>query len=368
MADVGWGAGICILPQSEVVTGDGGFGNPNSTIQAAGDGGSVTEADGAVLGVGDQGTGNSGITIPNHVREVLDRPDVPGSFTRTPNAFIRSVGEGLQIIFDLKGNGEVVQAGGPTLGEAKPALGIDAILQAAGLEGSNEGTGPYKYKPRSNTQYASVRLFMGEQGGNGLAYTYQDCIVETLAIPNEGGEATVITASISIGSIIDTVELGLPSFDYGTQATLSPPTNQLADFTYGTARCHQTFGVTITNTIEEFSCSNAANGKRLDQSERSIDFAGSIMMESTNTDFEWTELIGNPTTSITWQYGAGDPHPNRDGAATSENDVYNRIAYSCGGAQLDSVNYDRAGSKTTVEVEGHCTSIVAGGEFTLQYE
>lgn len=356
MADVTWGAGLIILKQQ------GGFGVIEPAVRDAD--GPITEAEGAVLGLA-TGTGESGITVPTHVREALEKPDVPGTFTRTPNAFVRSSANGLQIEFDLKGNGDVYD-GAAVTGEAKPPPGVDAIFEAAGLEGSNV-LQTYKYVPSDTTTYATVRLFLGN-ATEGLAYTYQDCVVETLTLPNEGGEGTPVTASITIGSIFEVVTLSLPSFNYGNQATTPPPINQLSEFTWGTERCHQTFEVSIANTVEEFSCSNAANGKRLDQSDRTIGFDGSVMVESTNTIYEWQQLIGTPSASATWAFGPGADAPNPDAPATDNLDIFNRVNYSCNNLVVENLSYDRAGSKMTAEVDGRCSAISGGGEFTLLFE
>jgi hypothetical protein len=277
----------------------------------------------------------------------------------------------LQIAFDLKGNGQNWVTGAS--GEADLDPGIDAIYRGAGLEPTSAGGGglaSVAYTPASQPEYLTIKLFTGD-ATDGMAYVYQDCLVDTLTFPQEGGESTVVTASITIGSILDPVAVALPVFSYGNQATLSPPICQQAAFTYSDlaadTRCFQTWETAIANTVEEFSCSNATNGKRLDQSERTISCAGSVMVDQASTLFEWEQLVQLDPTALaaaTWSYGADAP--------TTTPEVFNRVAFDCTALQMDSFSYDRAGSKTTAEVETHCVDNAAtptgGDEFTLTFE
>jgi hypothetical protein len=351
--DVRWGAAMCILPQT-------GFGVPNTLILAAGEvAQTVLAIEGPILGVRDAGTGESGITIPTHARQAIERPPLPSSFSEIQNAFERVEVSGLSIAFPLQGNGVTSAA---AAGEAQPLEGIDAVFQAAGLKGASNGTA-WEYTASPTTVYASIRIFLGSTDGatTGLAYTYLDCLVDTLDIPNVGGESTVVTANFSVGSLLEVQELQFPSpIAYGTQATLSPPTNQDATFIWNTERCHQTFTVNIANTVEEFSCSNAANGKRLDQSDRRISANGSVYSDSTggNIDFEYLELVdtSGSLANATWSYG-------------DSSSVRNHVAFECNNLQVDDLSYDKAGSLTTAEVNTHCTAeVVADDLFKLTFD
>jgi len=120
--------------------------------------------------------------------------------------------------------------------------------------------------------------------------------------------------------------------------------------------------VTVANSIEDFSCSNAENGLRPDQESRSFDTSGSVMVESADTLFEWDLLVttGTPVlVDATWSYG--------NAVATNDDDVFNRVSYDCKTVQLDELSYDRAGSKMTAEVSGHCTGTSGGDEFILEF-
>ncbi len=139
MADVIFAAGFAIGLQVDAAT-------LNATI--SGLAGALDETDGIVLGVHDAGTGETGITLPNFVREARELADVPSSFTRTANSLIKVNAESLDIAFLLKGNGVTST---PSADQAKPFLGIDALFEAGGLNGST-GTNPeYEYYPDPTT-------------------------------------------------------------------------------------------------------------------------------------------------------------------------------------------------------------------------
>lgn len=366
MPDLRWGAAIAVGIQS-------GFGAINTTIRDLGPT-EVTNADGLILGDKDSGTGESGITIPTHTRDAIEYADVPGGFTKIPNGFVRELATGLQIAFPLKGNGAL-----PTgaFGESVPDPGIDALFQAAGLVGVAGGADDsYTYTPAGALGYVTIKLWLGANATVGvlgeIAAVYQDCVVDTLTIAQTGGEAAIVTASVTIGSVPSVDNQTFPPLDYGAQATLSPPLVQDAAFTYGKLRCFQELEVSIANSVETFSCSNAANGIRLDLSERTISANGSLMIEDSiaaatpedgilHDHDQLVQLDSTQLATATWNYGEGDE------AAGGFNQVY----YDCTALQLNDLTWDRAGSLMTSEIQSHCVdnnaSPTVGGEFTLRF-
>jgi len=325
------------------------FGAPNATI--LGLGGTLDETDGVILGDRQSGDGQSGITLPNFVREARERADV--GLTKQADSFVRTSVSGLAIAFELKGNGITST---PSSGQAQPDPGIDALLQAAGLNGA-AGTAPvYAYTAATGTKYLTVKLWVGD-----LSFNFQDCVVETFSIPNTGGEVVIAVANIRVGSIqgAPTDGVTFPTIDYGNQASLGAPTLVSAGFNYDQSRDFQSAAVEINNTIEEIAAANQPSGIRLSQDTRRITIDLLTEMDDANSDFDYNNLVATaaPTEDASWQLGS----------VTSSGNPLNGVLFELNNIQLNDVKYDRAGDRVAVQEQGECTATSAGGEFTLTF-
>ncbi len=352
MADQPWAIGIAVFPQAA-------FGTPHAaTVSLSG---TVSEAEGGLLGAAGFGTGDSGITVPTFTISETPLADVTGSFTRQAGGLGTLLPEGLEIAFQWKGNGDTT-SGTPASDEAKPKAGVDAILQSAGLAGATGSGGTpepdYDYTPSATPIYLTIKLWVA-----GNSFAFQDCILESLSIPFVGGEGSVAVARISIGSVnTQSVVSPLPTFSYGAQATLAPPASKSVAFTWGALRGYGAFTAEIVNAIEQFEDGNQASGFRIGVSGRSINGSGNLWMtaDGTTEEYEYEALIAAtaPTDDMTWTLGT----------PASGSEVLNAIEMNLNNFRATSVSYDRAGSNTQAIVEGYCTGTTAGSELTIRFE
>lgn len=328
------------------------FGTINSTI--SGLSGALDSTDGIVLGDRESGDGESGITLPQYVREQRERADVGGSFTASASSFERVDVSGLSIAFELKGNGGT---GSTTPGEAQPLEGIDALLQMSGLAGANgtASTSEYDYTPNASSIYGTIKLW-----DNDLAYVFKDCIIETLTLPTTGGEVSIAEASIRVGSLVSVGTTAFPTtLDYGTQASLSAPTLVSAGFAYGMSRDFQSAQVGVSNGIVEIPSGNSTSGIRLTQDVRRFDVDILTEVDSTNSDFDDLEISKTtaPTNDATWRLGSIAGTGTINGVAIAVNNI-----------QQQTNKGERAGEIRAQRVTGYATGTTAGSEFTLTFD
>jgi hypothetical protein len=344
MAGITWQTGIAVGIQSA-------FGTVSPTIPGLGT--AVDETDGAVLGDRESGDGESGITLPSIVRISRERADL--GFSRQKDSFQRQEGQGLSIAFELKGNGSTTTT--PLAGEAKPLPGIDAIMESAGLTGAN-GTAPvYEYTPTPNvSNYATIKLWDGD-----LSFVFQDCIIESLELPQTGGEIVIAVANYRIGQINSIQAETFPTFTYGTMATLSAPSVVSAGFVHGTSREFQEANININNNIEEIPAGNQISGRRLSQTTRRIDFSGLLDDDVAVPLFDYNNIADTLSNleDVTW----------RIGVAAGGTDLVNGVSFDISELQTLDVKADRGGDLRQVQIEGQATSVAAAGdEFKITFD
>lgn len=355
MADVTFGIGIAVGIQSAL-------GTVNSTIAALS--GALDSTDGIVLGDGDSGDAASGITIHTTERVKADVADVPSSFTKQASSFIRADVTGLAITIQLKGNGGTAT---PAAGEALPGgsglsgdanVGIDALWQLGGLEGAN-GTAPvYNYTPRADTKYGTLKLWVGD-----LSYVFQDCLCESVEFDLTPAAVPKVTFNFAVGSHDPATQfadgVSFPTFDYGTQQSVSAPSVVGVANAWGQTRGWNTLAITIENNVDDTPDANQATGIRKAQTERTISVSGAFWVDSTDSDFGYQKTVGAtaPTEDMTFQVGT----------AAGASDPINAFAMTLANLEVDSRKENRIGTALVEEIEAHCTATTAGGEFTLAY-
>jgi hypothetical protein len=147
---------------------------------------------------------------------------------------------------------------------------------------------------------------------NGQLIQFLDCR-NTISIDFTPGVTPVATATISIGSINShAVEAApaSPRLDYGNQL-VTAPILELANHTWGpagapVARGFSAFTLDIAPEFTDTPDSNAANGFRTALSNRVTTFNGTMWVESTDADFDYTQLgalAETDLTPLTFEYG-----------------------------------------------------------------
>jgi len=349
MADQGYEIGLAVGLQNDIDT-------VNATVSALS--GALDETDGIVLGDRESGDFASGITVPKFVRENRAVADVSGSFTPQASSFLRVGADGLEVTWQVKGNGATAT---PAAGEAKPDAGIDALHEMAGLVGAN-GTAPvYDYTPRVSatsggiTKYGTVKLWIAD-----LSWVLKSCTIRDLRFTVQPSGIVLATARLEVGSV-DAFADGVtfPTFDYGSQATLSAQTVESVTTSWGSARGWESLEISIANDLGTAQDSAKAGGVRVIQSGRRINVSASIYVDSGDSDFEYQELIRvtSPTGDLGFQLGAAA------GAA----ETINAINFEARNVELVGMKPAPTGSVLVAEIEGHSTGLTAGSEALFRY-
>lgn len=324
-----------------------GLGTVNATIAALS--GSLTSADGIVLGDRESGDANSGIVLPTIER--VERALADLGFTRQAGVFQRASVNDLAITFPMKGNGVTAT---PSAGQAKPLAGIDALLLACGLSGAN-GTSPvYEYTPAGSTVYVTVKLWVGD-----LSYVFMDC-VGTLTVVPTPGDIMLATVALQVGSLNAFADgVTFPTLNYGTQASLSAPIVQGVSHTWSTARGFNELSITNENEIEEIEDSNQASGIRLVQNSRQFNVEGIVFVDSADSDFEHQNVIATaaPTADMTFQLGS----------VAGAGNTINGVKVELNNVQLETAKDVKLGTALAKQIAGYCTGASANSEFKLTF-
>lgn len=349
MADEVYQIGIAVGLQTDIDT-------LNATISALS--GALDETDGIVLGDRESGDFESGITVPNFVRESRGVADIAGSFTASAPAFLRVAPEGLEISWQVKGNGVTAT---PSPGEAKPDPGIDALHEMGGLVGAN-GTSPvYEYTPRITataggiTKFGTIKLWVAD-----LSWVLKSCTLSSLTFTMQPSGIVLATASVQVGSV-DTFADGVtfPTFDFGNQATLSANTVESVTTSWGSARGWESLEVEISNDLAFAQDSGKVGGLRTISNGRRINTTARLYVDTADSDFEYQELIRTtaPTGDLAFQLGA----------VAGSSDTINAINFDMRNLQPLSMKPAPEGDVLVAEIDGHSTGLTAGSEALFRY-
>lgn len=350
MAKKDWRIGIAFGVQTA-------FGTPNATI--AGLSGSLTTANGIVLGHREAGDAESGITVPQFARIELEKPDVAASFTKQFPDLLRHEPQGFALTVPVKGNGVTST---PSAGQALPLAGIDALLRMSGLVGAN-GTAPvYNYTPRhagssgGSTVYGTAKLWIDD-----ISFVVSDLLVEKLDLELTPSGLALATFAFTIGTYspaTDRVEsVTFPTFNYGTMESLSAPRVVGVGHAWGQTRGFQSMTVSIENEIETFPDSNATTGQGQSQTGRQISLNAEIFVDDANAgyDFDAPERTSAPTDDMTLQVGT----------IAGAGNTLNAFRLDVNNLHINSVKRNRSGQYLIDELEGFATGTSAGSELTL---
>lgn len=342
MADQAFEAAFAIAIQSAL-------GTPN--IPAAWLTTSVDYDDGLVLGDGESGDAETGITFPEHVRVGRE----PARLGRTAgfDTFLRQDFEGLSIAYTRKGNGATTTT--PAAGEAQPLAGIDALNRALGLTPANGVAPTVNYAPASNAEYATVCIWVADR-----RFIYQDCIVSSRVESYTPGDAALITDNIAIGSLESQADgVTFPTLDYGTQSTLSSPVIQGVANTFGTARGFESLEITIEGNQSQVDDSNQPTGKRQVVGGLDITAVMRLYLDDTDTDFEYEALISGSAPASSWSFQVG----TAAGAAEEVNAFRSLMPTP----QVERRKEDKTGSVVVLPLTLRARASASGAEYQLRY-
>lgn len=346
MADHSFGnTALAILPQS-------GVGVINTTINGLTS--SVNTAQGLIVGVGDEGEGNSGIEMPEHSRVVKELARIGNS--PVAGSFLREVVESLKMTFPLAGARNT--ASNPTVdGDfdlATHFAGFDAVLKACGLSGAAWGGGAgHEYTPSGGATYASIAFWFG-----GVLVKYLDALAKvTLKLtPSEQG---LVVVEFEVGSVAAWGAQSLSTITPGNQATAAPIVQGVAH-SWGASRPYEEMEITIEPAFEERKDSNASTGLRKAQSAIDIGLKTTVLAATADPDFERDQLIltSAPTADSTQQIGT----------TTVNAGVANAVAIGVNNIEVSKIKPRKLGSYLGFDVEAAGKAISsAGSEFYLRF-
>lgn len=334
----------------------GTFGIADTTVAGLDITSGLDESDGFIRGTRDAGDGQSGITIPNINR--IFREKAPTGLTTNFSTFLRADVDGLQISYEVKGNGATAT---PSNGDAKPDPGIDALNEGAGLNGAN-GTAPvYTYTPRASLQYLTIKLWIAD-----MSYVLRDCLVATRSTVYAPGDVAIRTDTIRVGAIDDVAppaeSIGTHSVTYGFQDSMDAPVIEGVSHAWGVSRGFTELTIEINNNVEEVPDSSQSPAVRLTQTQaREITATVGLYIDGTsgNSDFEYLETVSTaaPTAPFAFQVGA----------VAGASDQIEGYLVTLPNPEARSVKYGSDGVNATAVVELVCADGTAGSEYTETY-
>lgn len=316
--------------------------------------GALTSADGIILGDPGSGIGESGISV-GFARDLVEKAAVTGSFTLPPSNFIGRTIESLSIAFQMKGSG-VTLGGSPVDSDFTPAPGVDALLECTGWSGAAYALlNGWEYSPSEVTP-ATVKLWFGNSSTNqAVAVVLQD-VEGGWGYSGDAGTIGVYTGNLS-GTYASHAVVTLPSFDYGTQGSVSAPSIEQVNFTWDVSRGFTSMSITGDNQTEDARDSNAVGGKTTRSTGRAIGISCGIYQGSADMGFELDQLglIVAPTDAMGWLVG--------DVGVTGQPALAYRFEFAT--PELQSFTPDKEGADQVVNCELAAKSEIANGEARL---
>lgn len=334
------------------------YGTINTTIRDLT--GALATANGIVLGDADAGVGQSGITFDQERIEKALAP-VTASFTKQAPSFIR-IDPVLEIAVPFGGarnaaSNPVVDA---DMDLATHWPGMFGLLRGSWGAGAAWGGGVgHQWLPASLVPF-TAKIWVGGTSGDAFctSYVLQDCFAD-LDIDFTPGGIAVATFKIGGTRALRTGAVTIPTFNYGTQASVSAPTVDSAAFTWGPSRGFIDLKLSVVNQIQEFADSNVVGGISKRQASREISIAGTIYSDSADQDYEDTRLEATTAPTDDATFTIGD-------AATATNPV-NAYFLSLNNLNVTKNSPEKVGPLLARKIEASCTGPTANSEAELRW-
>lgn len=251
----------------------------------------LADTDGLLLGAAGQGVRDSGLSLG------LGRSSTPGaflgsSFDRPLSTFLKADVPTFTFAFPFVGN-RISPGGAPADGDATPVVGIDGILEGAGMVGGAWGSGVgWQYLFAATNPCSALVYYFGNR------LELLDCRV-ALSIEFPPGGVTLATATVSVGSIQDHSLAALPTLDYGEQETVSAPVIETVGNTWGNTRGWSEATLNIGNTITDIGDSNQTGGFVKEQTDRETTFEATLYADdTTDKGYEYGQLIATASGTL----------------------------------------------------------------------
>lgn len=326
-------------------------GTVNATIKALS--GSISSTDGIVLGDREAGIKNSGISLAT-ARNARDLADVATSFTKQPSAFQREDLTTFSIQFHFKGNGAGLSAT-PADSEFYPHAGLQAIFKACGWTLGDWGSGNGCIMTPDEPVPLTAKVW-----DSGIAWVLMD-VFGGLSIEHVPGNIPIAVATFE--GIVESFSAAatFPTTDYTTQATQQAPVIKGVGHYWGisdTARPFTAFTLNCEQDITKYPDSNATSGERVEVEGRTITATATILGESTDKDYEHSELVAatSPTDDLQFEVGT---------QATGTGDIIQAYRLNLTTPEARVIGTTPVGQKKAIEVELRAVNTTANNEASL---
>lgn len=333
------------------------FGTADLTIAGLDITSGLDETDGLIRGVRDAGDGESGITIPNFVR-VFREKAITG-LTQNFSTFLNTAVDGLQIAYEVKGNGATTTT--PASAEAKPLAAIDALNEGVGFDGTAITAPAYIYTPRASLQYLTLKLWVAD-----MSWVLRDCLVSQRSTVYAPGDVAVRTDSIAVGAVDDVTppaeSIGAWSISYGSMDSLAAPVIEGVTHAWGVSRGFAALTINVNQNVGTVPDSAQTPAVRQVATQaREITASASVYLDgaSGNSDFEYNELIKAVANTATFVF--------RLGPVAGASDVVNGVLTTLSNPEVRNVKYRSDGVNALADVELVCVDGTAGSEYTETY-
>lgn len=250
-------------------------GTYNATLDDVTD--TLLVGDGLVLGDPEAGVRESGLSLALG-RKKKDKAFVGSSFTRSLSDFLAA--EVRTFTFAMPFCGPRTNATNPVEdADGIPIVGLDALLEGMGMEGTAWGSGiGHRYVFATTNPISSLIYYFGNR------LELLDCRVSG-SILFEPASIPILTATIEVGSIKDHSLLVFPTtLTYGEQQSVSAPVIEGVSFVWRTdddprVGGFSTLTLNIAPSFATIGDSNAATGEVKEMEDREASIDGTIFEE-----------------------------------------------------------------------------------------
>ena len=303
--------------------------------------GTLTSADGLLLGKSGTGIGDSGLTL-GLGREYDDKSVESGTLTRPISDFLRMTVPTFTFSFPLCGNR--ANASTPVVdADCVPLTGMDAILQGAGLVGGAWGSGVGHHYVFGATNLLDALVYV-----NGMRLELQDCRCSSLAMQFAAGAIPVGISTIAVGTVKDVSQASLPgTLTWNEQASVSAPKITAVANEWKNTRGFSELTITIAQDIADVPDSNATDGIVKELDGRTTTVTGTLFSDDTGSDeiFDADQIEEDTEGNLEeLTFEVGD-------ASTDGNPV-KAINYSLPLLELHVSNQDKLGSRAATVITG----------------
>ncbi len=248
----------------------------------------VPVSNGLILGDRESGVKESGLDI-SFARAFRDKAPETSALTSTLSDFLRADVPTFTFAFPFCGNRDDASSP-PVAADATPIMGIDALLNGAGMTGADSGSDTWKYVFSDSTKPISALVYV-----SGMRLELLDCRVN-LEISFEPGSVPIAEATIAVGSVKEQTVTAFPTtLTFGSQSSVSAPVVENLANQWQDTRGFSEGTLVIDNTIAEIpDCNQTDGGTVKEKTARSVSFEATLFSDDAGASawgYEYSQLV-----------------------------------------------------------------------------